>query len=86
MEEVKLILDNGEATVKNAVFDSVGDLERGDNDLVINNEIVISALSDGGYAYGFGTVSDGILHREKIIPSNLQRKAHSGNDIVSATS
>jgi hypothetical protein len=60
VEEVKLILDNGEATVKNAVFDSVGDLDSGDNDLVINNEIVISALSDGGYAYGFGTVSDGI--------------------------
>jgi hypothetical protein len=60
VDAVTLILDNDEASVKITDFDSEGVYVDGDTNLVVDNEIVISALADGGYAYGFGTVTDGI--------------------------
>lgn len=60
VEGVTLIVDNGLPSLNRADFNSVGDLAGGNSNLVLNNEIVISAQSDGGYAYGFGTISTGI--------------------------
>jgi len=61
IQSITLILDNGLSSVKTATFNSAGNFASGDNTLVIDNTVAISAFAaTSGYGYGFGSVSNGI--------------------------
>jgi hypothetical protein len=60
VESIELILDNGEDSVKRAIFDSDGQRTSGDSTLTRGNiDIETTGTSNTGYGYGYGFVSDG---------------------------
>lgn len=60
IESIEVILDNGEDSVKRAIFDSDGKRTDGSSTLTRGNlKITTTGSSAYGYGYGYGLVSDG---------------------------